>query len=861
MRRFIAYGLTIALLAACSTKEIDIQTPVQDDVVFYASFEQPSVTDTRVYANEDLLLRWTADDRVSIFNKLTYNQEYKFTGKTGANAGGFKKVDNDEFVTGNTISHVVSVYPYQEATAISESEVISLTLPAEQTYVENTFGLGANTMVSVSSDNVLQYKNVGGYLMFKLYGEGVSVSSITLKGNNGEKFTGDATVTMPLDGVPSVVMAEDATTEITLTCPEPVALGATAEESTQFWFVIPPVTFSEGFTITVNVSGGGIFRKSTTKSVTIERNNLSKMAPIEVEAFFENRCIVYTSSDGAVVNPNHPDAFGATIISNEYKDGYGIITFDGDVTSIGDYAFYGCESLTSITIPDSVMSLGNGVFTGCASLESFQGKYASSDGVFLLDSGTIIAVALATIDGSITIPDSVTSIGDYAFYDCTSLTSITIPDSVTRIGTSSFRNCSGLTDISIPGSIAYLGAYAFYNCSHLQSISVLSSIPPGGGSQMFDNTKDCPIFIPFGSLSAYLSAEYWAGYASRFRATIDQRFKCVWSKTLTELNIPVAYNRLAYSATGALLVSDGEKVHAISPDDGTYRKAITYPGITPNSICSDDAGNVIVVPNVTATSDWDTGDLTSGSELTIYYSADPNVMANSIKVENRVDGELGGFRVRGNLATYAALTGVVGSADYYCWFGYDIQNYAVVPNYYGTQLQGPGPGVNNFWNPENAACISLGMSLHEGVLFRGYDGKESLYFLADAYTPDWAAPYEWKLITDAGSGGNENQNNLAVADYKGTRYLAFTQGSWFSWSSFASIYVFDVTDINDVKPFLTLNPKEDFGITPEIIVESDCYVRSGSADVLLHPSADCIELYYVNSSYNSIGKYIIHIID
>lgn len=283
MKHFALYfGIAAALVASCSIQEEDFKTPLQDNVVYYASFEQPALDGTRVYANEDLLLRWTADDRVSIFNNITYNQEYRFTGQTGANAGGFKKVDNDEFVTGNAISHVVSVYPYQESTTISESEEIYLMLPAEQHYAENTFGLGDNAMVSVSSDNVLQYKNVGGYLMLKLYGEGVSVSSITLKGNNGEKLAGNATVTMPADGLPSVSMASDASTEITLTCETPVQLGASAAESTQFWFVVPQVTFSKGFTITVNDSYGGTFKKSTTKSVAIERNILTRMSPIEV---------------------------------------------------------------------------------------------------------------------------------------------------------------------------------------------------------------------------------------------------------------------------------------------------------------------------------------------------------------------------------------------------------------------------------------------------------------------------------------------------------------------------------------------------------------------------------------------------
>ena len=283
MKRIALYlGLATALVASCSIQEENHETPQQDDVIFYASFEQPGEEGTKVYANEDLLLRWNANDRVSIFNKITYNQEYRFTGQTGANAGGFKKVDNDEFVTGNAISHVVSVYPYQESTAITEGEVISLTLPAEQHYAENTFGLSDNTMVSVSEDNVLQYKNVGGYLMLKLYGEGIAVSSITLKGNNGEKLAGKATVTMPLGGVPSVALSSDATTELTLTCTTSVQLGATEENCKQFWFVVPPMTFSKGFTITLNDVSGGVIEKSTAKSIIIERNKLLKMSPVEI---------------------------------------------------------------------------------------------------------------------------------------------------------------------------------------------------------------------------------------------------------------------------------------------------------------------------------------------------------------------------------------------------------------------------------------------------------------------------------------------------------------------------------------------------------------------------------------------------
>ena len=348
MKRFALYlGITAGLMASCSTKETDFRAPVQDDVVFYATFEQPAENGTRVYANEDLLLRWTGDDRVSIFEKNTRNQQYRFTGETGDNAGEFDKVAGSGFTPGNAISHIVSVYPYQESTKISRSETITITLPAEQHYAENSFGLGANTMVSVTSNNFLQYKNVCGYLVVQLYGDGVSVSSITLRGNNGEKLAGKATVTMPLDGVPTTTMANDATSEITLTCATPVQLGATAEESTQFWFVVPPVTFSKGFTITVS-GNGGVFEKTTGKTVTIKRNNLSRLSPTEVESDYDSLFVQFEDGN-----------FKAYCVGNFDSDGDGEVSYAEakvvtriDVSNKSISSLKGIESFTNLTYLD-----------------------------------------------------------------------------------------------------------------------------------------------------------------------------------------------------------------------------------------------------------------------------------------------------------------------------------------------------------------------------------------------------------------------------------------------------------------------------------------------------------------------------
>ncbi|MBR5176845.1 MAG: leucine-rich repeat protein [Bacteroidales bacterium] len=470
MRHIAFYlGMAAMLVASCSVPEEEFIIPKQGKATFYASFEQPGEDDTRVYANEDLLLRWTADDRVSIFNKITYNQQYRFIGETGDYEGGFSKVDNPEFVTGDEIPHVVSVYPFQRQTRVTEDELITLNLPAEQSYAPNSFGLGANTMVSVSSGNVLKYRNVGGYLVLNLYGGGSSVSSITLKGNNGEKIAGNASVTMPLNGTPIATMANDATSIITLTCETPVQLGATAEAPTRFWFVIPPVTFEKGFTITINDNMGRVFKKETTKRITIERNSLSKMAPIGVDFPIPNNVILYTSSDGEVVTPYNTDAFGANIVSNEYVDGHGVIMFDKDITCLGDRAFFKCNNLASVFIPNSVTSIGDQVFYYCKSLTGL----SIPNGVTSIGPGAFDSCLSLS---SITIPDSVTSIGKNAFHSCYNLTSISLSNNLTSIGDQAFCSCYNLTSISLPNSLTSIGVQAFSYCNNLTSITIPDSV-------------------------------------------------------------------------------------------------------------------------------------------------------------------------------------------------------------------------------------------------------------------------------------------------------------------------------------------------------------------------------------------------
>ena len=278
--RLFGIGLLVGLSLACTRTETDVPMTGRD--TFYASLEQPAGVETRVYADENLMLLWHADDRVSIFDRYTFNQEYRFTGETGDNAGSFEKVPNGEFNVGNEIPCVYAVYPFQSSTSLSNEGVLTVVLPSNQTYAARSFGHGSNTMVSSTDDNNLLFKNVGGYLVLKLYGEG-AVSSITLKGNGGEPLAGKVEVTAPVGGTPTLrFLPGEALREVTLTCPEPMALSASEEEYTEFWFVLPPVTFEEGFSVTVTGPAGDSIEQSTEKTVSVERNNLIRMAPFEV---------------------------------------------------------------------------------------------------------------------------------------------------------------------------------------------------------------------------------------------------------------------------------------------------------------------------------------------------------------------------------------------------------------------------------------------------------------------------------------------------------------------------------------------------------------------------------------------------
>ena len=168
------------------------------------------------------------------------------------------------------------------------------------------------------------------------------------------------------------------------------------------------------------------------------------------------------------------------------------VTFAGEkysVTTIGGFAFDGCASLTSVTLPNSVTSIGVYAFSHCTGLTS------------------------------VTIPNSVTTIGESVFAKCYGLTGVTIPNSVTTIDEWAFMDCGGLTSVTIPNSVTTIGDVAFWGCFRLTILTIENATPPEVRGGVFEGvSENITIYVPAESVEKYKAAEGWSRYADKIKA-------------------------------------------------------------------------------------------------------------------------------------------------------------------------------------------------------------------------------------------------------------------------------------------------------------------------------------------------------
>ena len=323
-----------------------------------------------------------------------------------------------------------------------------------------------------------------------------------------------------------------------------------------------------------------------------------------------------------------------TIVGKDYKNNSNIKSIFGEqvteyilgdeITSIGNYAFYNCSSLTSVTIPNSVTSIGDYAFSNCSSLTSIE----------IPNSVTSIggrAFSWCSSLTSVTIGNSVTSIGDYAFYNCRSLTSIEIPNSVTSIGERAFWYCSSLTSVTIPNSVTSIGYAAFSGCSSLTSVTIPSSVTSIGdqafsgcssltslsveaGNTVYDSRNNCNAIIEnstntliFGCQNTTIpnsvtSIGNWAfvGCSSLTSVTIPNSVTSIgesafgYCSSLTSVTIPSSVTSIGYGAfegcSSLTSVTIPNSVTSIG--DFAFKACSSLTSVTiPNSVTSigDDA--------------------------------------------------------------------------------------------------------------------------------------------------------------------------------------------------------------------------------------------------------------------------------
>ena len=235
------------------------------------------------------------------------------------------------------------------------------------------------------------------------------------------------------------------------------------------------------------------------------------------------------------------------------------------VTSIGDYAFNQCRSLTSVTIPNSVTSIDNNAFTHCNLLTSV----TIGNSVTSIGHEAFYGCSSLT---SVTIGNSVTSIGFYAFTYCSSLTSVTIPNSVTSIGVSAFFGCSALTSVTIGSGTSDIYYNAFAKCKNLKNVYCYAENVPSTDARAFDNCpmEDATLHVPDASINLYKTTEPWKSFKEMVALTdSDPNPSGIFATEAPNDN-----KSIVYDLNGRVVTNSHKGINIILMDNGTTKKVV-----------------------------------------------------------------------------------------------------------------------------------------------------------------------------------------------------------------------------------------------------------------------------------------------
>lgn len=409
----IQYTLTalaaLTFLFSCSPAQLEEASGSNGRAMVFTAVSARNVPDTKTELKDNGPdVWWSAADAIHVFQG-TEGARFVSTNTEPALQAQFRG-----YLTASTgASSFWAVYPYTEANA-SDGSGITTTVPANQQAQATTFDPSALVTVAYTDNLTLAFQHVCGGLKFQVTQDWIQ--QVELRSNDGTPLAGRITVGMDASGHPEVTAVQDASDAVRLTAP----YGETFESGQWYYLACLPAALTQGYTLTfrsenqtgVKVHNGG---------VVVERSAWGKLSAADagvvpeaaMNSLYDN-VIYYTTTDGNVIQPGNDWGFGASILSNTYENGRGIIRFDGPVTKIPGSAFDSQLTLASIVLPTAVKEIGGWAFSTCGSLQS------------------------------VSLPEGLEIIGDYAFQN-SHLTEVTLPGGLHSVSPNAFRGCNDLS--------------------------------------------------------------------------------------------------------------------------------------------------------------------------------------------------------------------------------------------------------------------------------------------------------------------------------------------------------------------------------------------------------------------------------
>ena len=509
------------------------------------SFEDSS-NDTRVKISEYNQTCWTPGDAVSVFYRNTNNLKWQYDGDYETTHATLNYVSGD---TGGQTSEVITIlYPYNKDAYVDYScRYIHTALPATQQYAKNSYGLNGNIMVASGNNTRFKLRSVCGWVRIAIAGADRKISSVSLRGNNGEILAGDIVIDAnsaeyTLDNGGSTA------NKITLKCGDGLALQYAP---VYLHIGVLPQTFSKGITVDIKYTNGSTSKLKTSSAMTIARNHVVPMECVDsdgnpISSSVPNNQIWYSAT--GYVDFERYDCGEATCLSNEFDEatGTGVAVFSNSIKSIsgtayssgnltslllpqslqyiGDDAFKHCSQITNLVlndglesigseafaycsqleqvrIPESVVEMGVNPFAGCENLSKFTGEHTSSDGHCLVMDGKLIAIT-PKASAAYTLSDNIREIGSYCL-----------------VGRSDIH------ELTLPRDLKYIADNAFSEASNLNRVNCMLDTPPAIGNSVFSSGTH--IYVPMASFDEYV-ANNWHIYNLYGYNSETGETKCCW---------------------------------------------------------------------------------------------------------------------------------------------------------------------------------------------------------------------------------------------------------------------------------------------------------------------------------------------